>query len=271
MKHLLLNRRIPGLTNYPIFARGVGIDFDQDAVDRPEGFPYHQLLFSARGVGTFHVAGKTHHLGPNRGIFLPSHTPHSYHRATANWATHWLVFDGTLCGTLFRQLGLSDETTFDVLRDWDVVGILHDVYSRLTETTETNHRRNSTEAYRLVITLRDHLHTPKARPAPFQRLLEDMQHSPEGDFGMTTLSRRLSLTPQYICRLFRNNVGLRPGEFLLQCRMERAKEMLVASPSLSVKEICYAVGYRDTSYFIRRFRAYQKMTPGEFRKTFFMG
>jgi len=64
---------------------------------------------------------------------------------------------------------------------------------------------------------------------------------------------------------FKETMGMSPSDYLLLLRMEKAKEMLRES-TLSVKEIGTAVGYVDSSSFIRRFRQYMAMTPAQYRQ-----
>lgn len=57
-----------------------------------------------------------------------------------------------------------------------------------------------------------------------------------------------------------------PKQVLLELRMNRAK-LLLATTTLSIREICYAVGYSDQGGFTRAFRLKFGMTPGAFRSS----
>lgn len=72
------------------------------------------------------------------------------------------------------------------------------------------------------------------------------------------------VSPSHLTRLFRAQFGKAPYAWLRQIRMERAAE-LAASSSGSVLAIAKQVGYRNTSHFVRDFRAYHGVTPGRFR------
>jgi two-component system response regulator YesN len=75
-------------------------------------------------------------------------------------------------------------------------------------------------------------------------------------FGMS--AARLSLE-------FKELMGMSPSDYLLLLRMEKSKALL-SSTDMSIKDICTAVGYYDTSGFIRRFRGYLAMTPMQYRQ-----
>jgi AraC-like DNA-binding protein len=54
-------------------------------------------------------------------------------------------------------------------------------------------------------------------------------------------------------------------ELVDECRFEMAREMLL-NTSLSVSEISASMGYSRASSFIRAFRRWSGLTPGEWRK-----
>ncbi|MNB72797.1 HTH-type transcriptional activator Btr [compost metagenome] len=68
----------------------------------------------------------------------------------------------------------------------------------------------------------------------------------------------------YFSRMFNVIFGMSFSDFLLECRMLKAKQLL-ASTGLSVKQIALETGFSQTSYFSRCFRSLEGMTPIEFR------
>ena len=73
---------------------------------------------------------------------------------------------------------------------------------------------------------------------------------------------RLSLTQ--FCRAFRKEQGASFGQHLLRYRLERACEGL-AHPGALAKEVAYAVGFNDLSYFTWAFKRQLGLTPSEYR------
>ncbi|MBP0981759.1 MAG: helix-turn-helix domain-containing protein, partial [Oscillospiraceae bacterium] len=54
-------------------------------------------------------------------------------------------------------------------------------------------------------------------------------------------------------------------EYLTQLRIQKAKTLL-SSPGVSVKNVCYSVGYSDPNYFARVFKRETGMSPSKFQK-----
>ena len=72
------------------------------------------------------------------------------------------------------------------------------------------------------------------------------------------------LSPTQFCRVFRQEQGVTFCQHLLHYRLERACEGLAHSRALA-KEVAYAVGFNDLSYFTWAFKRQLGLTPSEYR------
>lgn len=77
------------------------------------------------------------------------------------------------------------------------------------------------------------------------------------------LSRTFAVSPSYLSRLFKKEVGLGIHEYLRKYRVLQASYLLGKYP---VSEVCYFCGFSDCSHFISVFKAYFDCTPGEYKK-----
>ena len=84
--------------------------------------------------------------------------------------------------------------------------------------------------------------------------------------SLDALARLTGLSPKYFCRAFRNVAHRSPIDYLNFYRVECAAALL-ASSDLTVAEVAYHCGFNDSSFFIKQFRRYKDMTPGEYRET----
>lgn len=73
----------------------------------------------------------------------------------------------------------------------------------------------------------------------------------------------LYMNEDYISRIFKRDTGLSIPQYLNKARIERAKELLVAT-DMSVGDVGEAVGYGNFSYFSKMFRQYENCTPREY-------
>lgn len=77
----------------------------------------------------------------------------------------------------------------------------------------------------------------------------------------------LQIHPTYLSKLFSKEVGMPFKEFIIQARVNAAKNMLVYS-DFSYMEIALSLGFCSQSAFIRTFGKLTGMTPGKYRTTY---
>ncbi|AZA51697.1 AraC family transcriptional regulator [Chryseobacterium sp. G0201] len=64
-------------------------------------------------------------------------------------------------------------------------------------------------------------------------------------------------------KMFKDELGTSPNEFILQERINRAKELLASQNS--IKETAYQTGFSDTNYFTRVFKQLVGVTPKSYQ------
>ncbi|MDD5557527.1 MAG: response regulator [bacterium] len=71
--------------------------------------------------------------------------------------------------------------------------------------------------------------------------------------GLADAGRLVGLSPKYLSRVFREQVGVRFSDYRTRLRMERAKELLAES-GCTIQQISDRLGYENAESFTRRFR-----------------
>ncbi|EHK55659.1 helix-turn-helix domain-containing protein [Allomesorhizobium alhagi] len=82
--------------------------------------------------------------------------------------------------------------------------------------------------------------------------------------GLDELAALAGLSRFHFCTAFRQATGSTPHAWLVNLRIERARQLL-AHPELPVTEIALAVGYETPSSFAAAFRKITGVTPSAFR------
>jgi len=91
-----------------------------------------------------------------------------------------------------------------------------------------------------------------------------MDHHYDHPLDLRLLSRQTSFSRYHFIRLFRKAYHRTPHQYLMQKRIEKAKDLL-ASSSVSVTEVCLAVGFQSLGSFSALFRKYTGQSPTEYR------
>ncbi|MDR3193485.1 MAG: AraC family transcriptional regulator [Treponema sp.] len=90
-------------------------------------------------------------------------------------------------------------------------------------------------------------------------------HFHERQFGMQQLADAFSVSPNYLSRFFRQETGHTFIDYVSILRMDRVKHLL-ASTDKRIKDIVIEVGYLDAPSFLRKFKAAEGITPGQYRE-----
>lgn len=85
------------------------------------------------------------------------------------------------------------------------------------------------------------------------------------EISLEDVAEHVNISPQYFSKLIKKNTGFNFIDWLSMLRVKRAKELLTNS-NLTVKEVCFMVGYKDPNYFSRIFKKKIGMTPSEYIK-----
>ncbi|MBP3953300.1 response regulator [Bacillus suaedae] len=85
------------------------------------------------------------------------------------------------------------------------------------------------------------------------------------DISLDAIGREVALSPIYISKIFKEQLGVNYIHFLTECRIEKAKK-LMRDPAKSLKEITFEVGYHDPNYFSKVFKKICHASPTEYRK-----
>lgn len=94
------------------------------------------------------------------------------------------------------------------------------------------------------------------------------QHYTDDDLGVASIAQIFGLTPSYVSRLFREAAGISLPDYILNMRMEKAKQLIEEDTMQrqTFQEIAEQVGFANVRTFRRQFKKYTDVTPGEYRE-----
>jgi len=98
-----------------------------------------------------------------------------------------------------------------------------------------------------------------------RKIMHDIQHNAAYRWSNKELAKRMNINEDYMAKLFKQFVGVKPSVYIAETRHHLARQLLRES-NLSIETIGAKVGYDDAHYFSRIFRKYEGMSPSEYRK-----
>ncbi|WP_336791081.1 response regulator [Paenibacillus sp. MMO-177] len=109
-------------------------------------------------------------------------------------------------------------------------------------------------------------HHERIEPDAIQQIKQYITDHSHEDISLEAIGRMVGLSPFYISKMFKDQLGVNYIDFLTECRIKKAIK-LMGDPERSLKEITYMVGYHDPNYFSKVFKKMCEVSPTEYRKT----
>lgn len=86
--------------------------------------------------------------------------------------------------------------------------------------------------------------------------------------SLDLIAKNMYLSSAYISKIFKEETGEAPINYLIKLRLEKAREQLENHTESSVKAISTSVGYDDVYYFSKLFKKYYGKSPLNYRNEF---
>lgn len=255
----------------PVFIHGIGVSSPEYHFKRDNGSPFDQVIYTSNGEGELIIGEKKFSVPKGWGFYLPAKLPHEYYAKGSNiWETKWVIYSGKSCADLMTSLGFEQGGVFKI-GNYDVVDTMFMKLLRYAKSSAYfDGFQGSALLYSLLVSLnrqnalkyddKDIVKLGKLEP-----IIEYLDSNYMKDISLAALAENAHLSPQYLCRLFKECLNIRPFEYLAKKRIQEAKIMLKEHQELTVAEIAEKVGYKDCSYFCAVFKRQETLSPTEFR------
>lgn len=242
---------------------------DESYYSHQISYESYQLLYTYQGKAEMIYQGKRYLLTPGTLLIADCTSPRSVRTIGNLWESSDLHFYGGRSKLLYNsyfsqksplftvtdfsrfQSGLEDilraHTTVSLYRDWNVSSAMENL---------------------LLMILASAPEQSDEIPERIQYLITYMENNYSQPLSIDMLSEFANLSKYHLSREFKRFTGLSPHSYITQLRLNQAKSLLLHS-SLPAYKVAQIVGFGDESNFIKLFKRYTNMTPGEFRSSMF--
>jgi len=100
----------------------------------------------------------------------------------------------------------------------------------------------------------------------FGRVISCIEDRYSQDISLGSLAKLANMSVRNFQRSFKKTFESSPINYLLNLRISKACEALLAFPDVPVSEISAKAGFDDSNYFARQFKRVMKMSPREYRR-----
>jgi AraC family transcriptional regulator len=101
-------------------------------------------------------------------------------------------------------------------------------------------------------------------PYKLRRVREFVAENLASRLSSNHMARLCDLSERHFHRAFKASTGRTPLEYVTAARIDHAK-LLLASKTLSIADVAFAVGFANPSHFARTFAAATGVTPSAYR------
>lgn len=101
---------------------------------------------------------------------------------------------------------------------------------------------------------------------PIDTVIRYIEKNYAASISLDELSSVTNFSKFHLCRKFKDVTGMGITNYILNYRINKAKEFLLAPNSGKIFEIAKSVGFNDTSYFNRTFKKHTSYTPNEYQR-----
>ncbi len=254
---------------YPTRGHADGYYFD---IDKGRVLNEYQLLYITEGEGVFNSAhAKDIPLKAGDLFLLFPGEWHTYHPTGKNgWKSYWIGFKGKNVDDRVKAGFLSvDKPIYHVGFSADIIRLYEEAYKRAQEEAPysqqilagiVNHLVGLMYALERSMELsKDHTRVDMINLARLR-----IRESLEVDLTIQQVAEELGVSYSNFRKLFKEFTGISPALYQQDLRLQRAKELL-ATTTLSIKEIAYRLRFESPDYFSSKFKIKTGKKPSEFR------
>lgn len=247
---------------------------DQYMFDWTHGriLPEFQILYITRGRGVFESEACGLRKVEEGTVLLL--LPGVWHRympdPETGWKEHWVSFDGRQPAQFLRHgILAADRAVLDIGLDEGII----DLYQRILERIDGEKIGFKEIVAALAYQILARIHAveksrrfqgPEAESL-VQKAKACMTDRVGSQVRLEELAYELGVGYSRFRRLFRHYTGLAPAQYLLQLRLNKARDLLTGT-SLTAKEIALLTGFESQFYFSKFFRKRTGLSPIRFRE-----
>jgi len=238
---------------------------------RPAGIAQAILIYCVKGGGWCELGGQLHTVRPGDLLVLPPAVPHTYgaHISTP-WTIHWAHAAGANLREYLNELGVSAQAPLVWMgEDLELARLFNEVVKALEHGASFPDllHASHTLAHLLAVMIRHRHERNRDTSDGVQKVAQGIIYMSEHldqPLRVSALSALANLSPAHFAVLFKQQTGCSPRDYLHLLRIHRACQLLRSS-TLNVKEIAARLGYQDQFHFSRQFKAFQGLSPSDYR------
>lgn len=264
----------PGFKGYTCYPNACGYYIDPlHAESRSSGqlqqFNLH-LVFQGKGYVFVHDKQEWVELGEGDGFLYGPGQVQEYHADPEHpWDIRWIHFSGDDLTSLLNGKSIGGVWLFSFAHQEKFLGLIDKLLMCGKSFENSYEPRISAIVYEILVELAMNAVNMQGQSLlthheKIRTTADYIQNHCHESLSLSDMAAVSGYSIYYFNRMFRQIMGTTPVQYMMNARITLAKRLLATS-SLSVKQIGLHCGFSNPSYFIYIFRRMEEMTPHQFR------
>lgn len=232
--------------------------------------PHHIFHYVLYGSGVFILDAKKYYLKKGDLFYVPpGHTAQYYPDAHDPWIYVWIGFSGSRSEDYLKRIGLSiEQPIYHDSRSLELKSLFNDLADKYNHSKYLTLESLSVFMnilYLMLISNHKKDVLLSSKETHIRMAKQFMENNFQFKIKITDIANALSLSPNYLANIFKEQLGISPKEYLTETRMQKASQYLINS-HMSIKEIASKVGYDNALHFSAEFKRVKKVSPSLYQK-----
>lgn len=230
-----------------------------------------QILFVAEGSGWLQMESRQRQrISAESVVFLLPGVWHSYRPdPKTGWEEHWVELDGWVVRRLIEEGVVNNrQCVFQGVESSGIAELFEKLHALLTgrrQYTVPELANTAHELLGLCAELPSAAKNPSRIAGLVRRAEEHLVEHQSENVDLEALARKLGVGYSYFRRIFREQTGLSPWQYLLRSRLARARRIMTSSEE-TLASIAETAGFASAFHLSSAFKKVHGVSPDAWRK-----
>ena len=231
---------------------------------------YDSLLITHILSGSFTYVKDGKHITARKDdtVILDCYKPHEYY-TNDSFESVWIHISGANSTDIFNEIESTEGNLIKCKDIQHLRKLLFRVFDSMKGETPTTELNYSLDIYKIFTELLN----PQSAKTKGEISYEDSVHKVKEyiaenlneNLTIKDLAESVNMSSSHFSRVFKQQTGFSPYDYILISRINRAKYLLQTT-NMTIASVAYEVGFNSESNFIYYFTENEGISPGKFRK-----
>jgi len=239
---------------------------------RKYGSAEYILLYCTEGKGSIEIENVHYEVNPNTFMLVPPNIAHHYSSSINDpWTIYWAHFVGKKADLLYAKFLNNEEAKIKSLpRDEYRLKSFLKIMNLLEAGFEIqNVELANIDLFHTLATMiyEEDINPSQSKEDTITKSIDYLNKNLNKNLKVEDLAAEQNLSVSRYSELFKKKTGYSPIQYFNKLKIQKSCQYLYFT-DLTMKEICFKIGFEDPYYFSRAFKKMMGMPPSKYRSDF---